>query len=71
MPTAGIPRFNQFTFNGHDLARSHITHCRLHLTDYKIPKSVKLKDELPKTNVGKVLRKDLKAEVKAEFLAKT
>ncbi len=44
-----------------------IAHCRLHLTDYKIPKSVKLKDELPKTPVGKVLRKDLKAEAKAEF----
>ena len=50
-------------------AEQVIAHCRLHLTDYKIPKSVKLKDELPKTNVGKVLRKDLKAEVKAEFPA--
>ena len=48
-----------------------IAHCRQHLTDYKIPKSVKLRDELPKTNVGKVLRKDLKAEVKAEFSAKS
>ena len=50
-------------------AEQVIAHCRLHLTDYKIPKSVKLKNELPKTNVGKVLRKDLKAEVKAEFPA--
>ncbi len=48
-------------------AEQVIAHCRLHLTDYKIPKSVKLKDELPKTPVGKVLRKDLKAEAKAEF----
>ena len=48
-------------------AEQVIAHCRLHLTDYKIPKSVKLKDELPKTPVGKVLRKDLRAEVKAEF----
>ena len=48
-------------------AEQVIAHCREHLTDYKIPKSVKLKGELPKTNVGKVLRKDLKAEVKAEF----
>ena len=47
-------------------AEQVIAHCRLHLTDYKIPKSVKLKDELPKTPVGKVLRKDLKAEAKAE-----
>lgn len=51
-------------------AEQVIAHCRLHLTDYKIPKSVKLKDELPKTPVGKVLRKDLKAEAKAEFPAK-
>ena len=51
-------------------AEEVIAHCRLHLTDYKIPKSVKLKDELPKTPVGKVLRKDLKAEAKAEFPAK-
>ena len=50
-------------------AEQVIAHCRLHLTDYKIPKSVKLKDELPKTPVGKVLRKDLRAEVKAEFAA--
>ena len=44
-----------------------IAHCRLHLTHYKIPKSVKLKESLPKTMIGKVLRKDLKAEVKLEF----
>ena len=50
-------------------AEQVIAHCRLHLTDYKIPKSVKLKDELPKTPVGKVLRKDLKAEAKTEFPA--
>lgn len=50
-------------------AEQVITHCRRHLTDYKIPKSVKLKDELPKTAVGKVLRKDLRAEAKTEFPA--
>ena len=50
-------------------AEQVIAHCRLHLTDYKIPKSVKLKADLPKTPVGKVLRKDLKAEVRAEFPA--
>ena len=44
-----------------------IAHCRTHLTGYKLPKSVVLREELPKTPVGKVLRKDLKAEVKAEF----
>jgi long-chain acyl-CoA synthetase len=40
------------------------------LTDYKIPKSVVFRDELPKTPIGKILRKDLKAEVKAEFQSK-
>ena len=48
-------------------AEQVITHCRQSLTDYKIPKSVVFRDELPKTPIGKILRKDLKAEVKAEF----
>jgi long-chain acyl-CoA synthetase len=46
-----------------------IAHCRTLLTDYKVPKSIVFRDELPKTPVGKILRKDLKAEVKAEFAA--
>jgi len=45
-------------------------HCRKYLTGYKLPKSVVLRDELPKTPIGKVLRKDLKAEVRAEFAAR-
>ncbi len=44
-----------------------IAHCRTCLTDYKIPKSIVFRDELPKTPVGKILRKNLKTEVKAEF----
>lgn len=48
-----------------------LAHCKTLLTDYKIPKSIVLRDELPKTPVGKVLRKDLKAEVKAEFASKS
>jgi long-chain acyl-CoA synthetase len=47
-----------------------IKHCKSLLTDYKIPKSIVFRSELPKTPIGKVLRKDLKAEVKAEFAAK-
>lgn len=39
-----------------------IEHCRLHLTGYKVPKIVEFRNELPKTNVGKILRKDLRAE---------
>ena len=44
-----------------------IAHCKTCLTDYKIPKSIVFRDELPKTPVGKILRKDLKVEVQAEF----
>ena len=34
--------------------------CRDKLTGYKRPKSVEFRDELPKTNVGKILRRELK-----------
>ncbi|MCU7555977.1 long-chain-fatty-acid--CoA ligase FadD [Alteromonas sp. ASW11-19] len=37
-----------------------ITHCRAHLTGYKVPKQVVFKDDLPKTNVGKILRRELR-----------
>lgn len=42
-----------------------IAACREHLTKYKIPKEVIFKDELPKTNVGKVLRRALRDEAAA------
>lgn len=37
--------------------RELIDHCRQFLTKYKIPRSVKFVDELPKSNVGKILRR--------------
>lgn len=37
-----------------------IIHCRDNLTNYKVPKLVEFRDELPKTNVGKILRRALK-----------
>ena len=37
-------------------------YCRENLTSYKIPKSIEFRKELPKSNVGKILRKDLRAE---------
>ena len=37
-----------------------ITHCRKHLTAYKVPKILAFHDDLPKSNVGKVLRRKLK-----------
>ncbi|WCE31347.1 AMP-binding protein [Vibrio sp. SCSIO 43137] len=35
-------------------------HCRRHLTGYKIPKVIEFREELPKSNVGKILRRMLK-----------
>ncbi len=37
-----------------------IEHCRTHLTAYKIPKNIILTDELPKSTVGKILRRKLR-----------
>ncbi|GAB5447619.1 AMP-binding protein [Gymnodinialimonas sp.] len=37
-------------------------YCKEHLTAYKVPKTVELRDDLPKSNVGKILRKDLRNE---------
>ena len=41
-------------------AEEIIAHCKEHLTAYKIPKVIEFFDELPKTNVGKILRRALK-----------
>ncbi|MNW22357.1 Long-chain-fatty-acid--CoA ligase [compost metagenome] len=41
-----------------------LTHCRRHLTGYKVPKIVEFRDELPKSNVGKILRRELRDEQK-------
>ncbi|MBS0925628.1 long-chain-fatty-acid--CoA ligase FadD [Providencia sp. JGM181] len=38
------------------------TFCRRSLTAYKVPKIFEFRDELPKSNVGKILRKELRAE---------
>ncbi|CDH01019.1 long-chain-fatty-acid--CoA ligase FadD [Xenorhabdus bovienii] len=38
------------------------THCRRYLTGYKVPKLIEFRDELPKSNVGKILRKELRNE---------
>ena len=36
--------------------------CRKHLTRYKVPRQIEFRDELPKTNVGKILRRALRAD---------
>jgi long-chain acyl-CoA synthetase len=43
-----------------------IEHCRKELTGYKVPKRVYFRDELPKTNVGKILRRELKDQLKPQ-----
>ena len=39
-----------------------LDYCRENLTGYKRPKLVEFRDELPKTNVGKILRRELRDE---------
>ncbi|MBJ3813749.1 long-chain-fatty-acid--CoA ligase FadD [Shimwellia pseudoproteus] len=36
--------------------------CRRHLTGYKVPKLIEFRTELPKSNVGKILRRELRDE---------
>ena len=42
-----------------------LEHCKQALTGYKRPKYVEFRTELPKTNVGKILRRALRDEKKA------
>jgi long-chain acyl-CoA synthetase len=37
-----------------------LRHCKENLTGYKVPKEIEFRDELPKTNVGKILRRALR-----------
>jgi len=39
-----------------------LAHCKTLLTGYKVPARVTFRGELPKTPVGKILRKDLRSE---------
>lgn len=39
-----------------------LDHCRKYLTNYKRPRAVEFRDDLPKTNVGKILRRALREE---------
>jgi long-chain acyl-CoA synthetase len=41
-----------------------LKHCRAHLTGYKCPREVEFRKELPKSNVGKILRRELRDEMK-------
>jgi len=44
-------------------AEDLIAYCRKELTSYKVPRHVYFRDELPKTNVGKILRRALREEL--------
>ena len=46
-------------------AEALIAYCRTELTGYKVPKHVYFRSELPKTNVGKILRRALRDELRA------
>ena len=37
-----------------------LDHCRENLTNYKRPRVIEFRDDLPKTNVGKILRRALR-----------
>jgi long-chain acyl-CoA synthetase len=37
-----------------------LDYCKEQLTAYKKPKYIEFRDELPKTNVGKILRRELR-----------
>jgi long-chain acyl-CoA synthetase len=52
-----VPRNSSLT------AQDVIEHARKSLTGYKVPKHVYLRKELPKTNVGKILRRALRDEL--------
>ncbi|GAB3291336.1 long-chain-fatty-acid--CoA ligase FadD [Pseudidiomarina andamanensis] len=43
-----------------------ITYARENMTGYKVPKLVEFRDELPKSNVGKILRRELRDEEEAK-----
>ena len=44
-----------------------MAHCRSKLANYKIPRQVEFRKELPKTMVGKILRRTLRAEEEEKF----
>jgi len=51
-------------------AEELLQHFRKHLTGYKVPKHIYFRTELPKTNVGKILRRALRDELRSAAAAK-
>ncbi len=52
-------------------AEAVIEHCRQYLTGYKVPKIVEFREDLPKSNVGKILRRLLREEYMAQHSAES
>jgi long-chain acyl-CoA synthetase len=50
-------------------AEQVIAFCRQELTGYKVPRAVYFRSELPKTNVGKILRRSLRDELRNQRAA--
>ena len=72
---AGVPDPNQGEVakawivlrQGHQVTSDEIrAYCRERLTNYKVPKHVEFRDSLPKTMVGKVLRRELAAQERSK-----
>ncbi|MFL9927025.1 long-chain fatty acid--CoA ligase [Herbaspirillum lusitanum] len=51
-------------------AEQLMAYCKEQFTGYKKPKQIEFRDELPKTNVGKILRRELRDEKKPEAAEK-
>lgn len=49
---------NDESITANDIMR----YCRENLTGYKVPKEIEFRDDLPKTNIGKILRRALREE---------
>jgi len=43
-----------------------LAHCRIHLSAYKVPHSVQLISEIPRTGSGKIIRYKLRKLIKGE-----
>ena len=52
-------------------AEALIAHCRTELTGYKVPKHIYFRTELPKSNVGKILRRELRDELRVSAATAT
>ncbi|WP_313494054.1 AMP-binding protein [Achromobacter animicus] len=50
-------------------AETLIAHCRSQLTGYKVPRHIEFRDDLPRTNVGKILRRELRPDAPAPATA--